>query len=535
MEIKNDEKNPKLSSALKKKMNKRFEKIKNQSKHNLDSKEFKTLSENNEKAQNLYPIKSKKDFNMIKENGRLTNYNFDNILNLNKNLIKLRNEDYNNDLNNPFYTTSKVIKKQKFLKRKKPSINIANYNGNLENSVKEKNKVLNKLFPDIYEINKYSNLPFFSFIKMKRPYKTEVNREEKMRKLPQEKFLYKISHNIDEEKINNNNFNKNKGIKKGTTVQYFHGVDKFCINNKVSETNFYREDLNKKEKLELDINNLGGEKIPQINNKERHLKILEDNLKSLKSMPNKLMNELEDGVFKFIDEEFDNLNNDEDELNNKIKKISEYKKKLSSTPRPDDIINNKSTSTNNINNIINLINQFKINNLKDSDKLLITTQYFSQNRSKIKRINDNIDNSNYSSTGFKKPLKYPINFYSTQQIKKKERFSNTHKNTFEERAKRIQKEYQENEKNKIKQQSQLVFDANSLQKRRKVMTNGYAYKKETKIRDIIIGHKLKCEFSPIDIKRVLNGLKPWVDIKLDEERNAAGNSGDKKVNENKAE
>ena len=229
------------------------------------------------------------------------------------------------------------------------------------------------------------------------------------------------------------------------------------------------------------------------------------------------------------------MNNDEDELNNKIKKISEYKKKLSSTPRPDDIINNKSTSTNNINNIINLINQFKINNLKDSDKLLITTQYFSQNRSKIKRINDNIDNSNYSSTGFKKPLKYPINFYSTQQIKKKERFSNTHKNTFEERAKRIQKEYQENEKNKIKQQSQLVFDANSLQKRRKVMTNGYAYKKETKIRDIIIGHKLKCEFSPIDIKRVLNGLKPWVDIKLDEERNAAGNSGDKKVNENKAE
>ena len=54
-------------------------------------------------------------------------------------------------------------------------------------------------------------------------------------------------------------------------------------------------------------------------------------------------------------------------------------------------------------------------------------------------------------------------------------------------------------------------------KKKKVLTNALAFKKESKIRDIVIGRKLKCEFSPADIKRVLNGLKPWVDCNLDKE------------------
>ena len=72
--------------------------------------------------------------------------------------------------------------------------------------------------------------------------------------------------NPDEEKINNNNFHKNKGVRKGTTSQFFHGVNKFCINNKISETNFYREDLDTNRlKLELNVDNLSkGEKIPQM-------------------------------------------------------------------------------------------------------------------------------------------------------------------------------------------------------------------------------------------------------------------------------
>ena len=40
---------------------------------------------------------------------------------------------------------------------------------------------------------------------------------------------------------------------------------------------------------------------------------------------------------------------------------------------------------------------------------------------------------------------------------------------------------------------------------------------ECRNRDIIIANKLKCEFSPTDIKRVLNGQKPWNDCEsLDE-------------------
>ena len=44
-----------------------------------------------------------------------------------------------------------------------------------------------------------------------------------------------------------------------------------------------------------------------------------------------------------------------------------------------------------------------------------------------------------------------------------------------------------------------------------VMTNKKAFLRECRIRDIILTNKLRCEFSPKDIKRVLNGLKPWND------------------------
>jgi hypothetical protein len=58
-----------------------------------------------------------------------------------------------------------------------------------------------------------------------------------------------------------------------------------------------------------------------------------------------------------------------------------------------------------------------------------------------------------------------------------------------------------------------------LMKKNKMMTNVKAFERDCKIRDIIIWHKLRCEFSPVDIKRILNGLKPFVDVKLDEENN----------------
>ena len=42
------------------------------------------------------------------------------------------------------------------------------------------------------------------------------------------------------------------------------------------------------------------------------------------------------------------------------------------------------------------------------------------------------------------------------------------------------------------------------------------YLRNCRINDIILVSKLKCEFSPKDVKRVLNGIKPWDDCqKLD--------------------
>lgn len=44
-----------------------------------------------------------------------------------------------------------------------------------------------------------------------------------------------------------------------------------------------------------------------------------------------------------------------------------------------------------------------------------------------------------------------------------------------------------------------------------------AYLRKCRINDIILVSKLKCEFSPKDVKRVLNGIKPWDDCrKLDQ-------------------
>ena len=43
------------------------------------------------------------------------------------------------------------------------------------------------------------------------------------------------------------------------------------------------------------------------------------------------------------------------------------------------------------------------------------------------------------------------------------------------------------------------------------------YLRNCRINDIILVSKLKCEFSPKDVKRVLNGIKPWDDCrKLDQ-------------------
>ena len=510
-----EEKNKKFTSTLKNKMFRGYEKVRNKfHNNNLDLNDnFQRFSYDNS---NLYLNDLDKKYSYSNEKLEMkdkfvkTN-NFNSLNNINiQHLSKIKKDDYNNILNKLFFTTSNIINKN-YLKNKKPSLNLRNFNYNKKdssNDIKEKNKILNKLFPDIDEINKYSNLPFFSLIKVKSPYKLKLNsnnKKEIKKNFAQEEFLYKISHNYnDEDEKINYNFIKNKGIKKGRTNNYFHGINKFCINNKISETNFIREeDINKKnEKLELDIANLtkGGEKTSQLSTKEKHIKILENNLKNLKFIPNQIINDLEDDVFKFIDEEFDDNNNITDNSKNIIKK---ERKMLNS-------LNDKENKS----NIINLNTQFKMNKASTTNN-----KYFHSTSNEFKNRNNssynNINEFNY--TGFKKPQQYPINFYSTQQIKIKEHFNDTYKNTFDERKKRMKKGNKSERTSKKRIDGKIIenININNLHKK-KIITSECAFKKECKIRDIIIGNKLKCEFNRSDIKRILNGLKPYADIKIDD-------------------
>ena len=537
MENKNEEKIKKIILNLKEKIPIKNQKIRNKSNQDFELYEvnnYQTISQG--KMPSLYPFYLKKNNNNNNKryNDKNFNKNLSNLNNLN-NLPKLKTEDSSNNFNDLFFTTANIIKRQKLLKGIKPVINLVNHKSNLD----EKNQILSKLFPDKNEIDKYSNLPFFSFVKMKSPYKIKLDKREVLKRLPQpqEEFLYKISHDFDEEKTDNK-FNKNKGIRKGTAAQYFHGVDKFCVNNKVSETNFKREDLNnkKKIKLKLNIKNFGGDKIPQMSNKERHMKILEDDIKNLKSVPNKLMSDLQDDVFKFFDEEIDNTDNEDDFLGTTFKKFREQKKNLSNSQETEDIDNNtkEECSCNNNKkkeNIVNLSNQFLLNQINMNRNMLLPHHKYVKIPKNKSYYDYNDGSNNNISSIFKRPIKYPINFYTTQQLKNKEGFKGNHKNTFEKRIKKLKEEEEENERNK---QTHLIFSNANILKKKEIKTNGFWYKNEDKIRDKIIATKLKYEFNPVDIKRILNGLKPWAEIKSEEGNNInIDNSKENQMNENK--
>ena len=508
--MKEEEKRKKFSTSLKNRKFKGYDKVRNKAYNKSnDFNNYQTFTYNSEKKSNSSPFNFTKGGNStINQNRKLLRNNLVDIVG-----FKIQNfKNYNdNDPNGLFYTTSRIMKSKNFIKGKnKFNSNNTSYNANVQDSAKEKKKLINKIFPDINELNKFSNLPFFSMVKMKSPYTVKLDKNEIVKKkFPSEQFLYKISHdNPDEEKINNNNFHKNKGVRKGTTSQFFHGVNKFCINNKISETNFYREDLDTNRlKLELNIDNLSKEeKIPQISNKEKHLQILENSMRNLKLLPNQLLTDLEDGVFKFIDEEFDKTDNKNSNNDNKDDNS------LPAISKDNKDVNDKIKTMNNINNIINLSNQFKFNNTFNKNKFLITAYDYPNNKNKSYY-------TQFTISGFKKPHQYPINFYSTQQIKKKERFNQEHKITFEERLKKMKKEYDSEREGKSKTEI-VLGKVDDLVKKNKKMTNVKAFERDCKIRDIIIGHKLRCEFSPVDIKRILNGLKPFSDVKLDEENNA---------------
>ena len=336
------------------------------------------------------------------------------------------------------------------------SINFQNKGINKENQ----KQTLNLLFPYKEEIKQFSNLPFFSLTK--NPYNFQINlnglkTEEKnnLQNLLQEDFLYKISHKREnEQKYINNNFNKNKGVKKGKTLSL----------NKIKNNNKNNGDDKNQLKLELEIQNYNENKNIYLNSKEKRYKILEKEIEPLKNIVS---------LFK----DFENNLLNEDNSNDINIKEKEKKEKIDKNYNTD-----------------------------------IQMNYIDE------RIFDDFNNAYRTNYNFRKPKFYPINYYNSNQLKQKEKkYENIHKLAYEEYQKKINikddKIGKIKKNHKLDEYEKQYF--NKLFSKRQ-MTNKLAFLRECRIRDIILNNKLKCEFSQSDIKRLLAGLKPWNDCeKLD--------------------
>ena len=380
----------------------------------------------------------------------------------NKYLNKYNNLILNNDIQITNISKNKIQNKIKNTKNKNIYLTESkNSNHRTKNNTdNNKKQIMNLLFPYKEEINQFSNLPFFSLTK--NPYSTEIDLnniknvgENNLNNLLQEDFLYKISHKKENEnKYINNNFIKNKGVKRGKTIP--------C-----NENNKY----NKNElKLKLDVQNINESKNIYLNSKEKRYKILEKEMEPFKNIVS-LFKDFENNIL--TEENFNN----EIGNNNLIKDV-------------------KKNQTENENNNLKI----KVISSKNSD--------------------ENFDEGYHTTYNFKKPLFYPVNYYSSNQLKAKEKkYEKSHKLAFEEFQKKINLKEEKIFKNNRKNYELGEYEKQYFNKlfSKKIMTNKLAFMRECRIRDIILTNKLKCEFSPSDIKRLLNGLKPWNDCaKLDE-------------------
>jgi hypothetical protein len=409
---------------------------------------------------NRFPTKINKeilpfehDYEEVYKNKYLNNYN-----NLELHDLKITNLSKNNNI-----LSSSRRNKNIYITESKNWHNAKKIINNIQNKETDKNnieKALNLLFPYKEEINKLSDLPFFSLTKNPNYLQTDLvssksDGKNNVKDFLQEDFLYKLSHKREnDKKYINNNFNKNKGLKKGGTI---------ALNRN-----------NKKEvKLQLDIQNVNENNNLKVhlNSKEKRYKILEKEMEPLKNI-----------VTLFKDFETNLL-------------------------KDDNISNKDGMSTDKMDVNENTVE----NNLKNDylRKNIISERNF-----------DGFEEACRATYSFKKPKLYPINYYSSNQLRNKEKkYENSHKLAFEEFQKKINlKEESKKEKTFRKKYELDEYEKVYFNKlfNKNVMTNKKAFLRECRIRDIILTNKLKCEFSPKDIKRVLNGLKPWNDCeKLD--------------------
>ena len=342
--------------------------------------------------------------------------------------------------------------------------NIYIYNPNIDTDTELENKksIFKKIFPDKEEMYKYSELPFFSLTKNPNNFGYQgnslINLKENDDIFTQEDFLYKLSHQRENsEKLINNNYNKNKGVKRGIAL---------ALMNEKNNDNIDK----KKMKLMLDIENMNDNKQVYLTSKERRYKIIEKEIEPLKNVIS-LFKDFETEIEK------DEIKTEENEKINGIDK---------------NIDSNK--------------------NKKETKNIIINGNNFDEIGSK----------TTYNSHPFKKPRFYPLNYYTSNQIMVKEkRYEDTHKLGTEEFQKKINLKTTDNAIKNIYKHKYIMDEYEKqyikrLIKKEKLSVRD-AYLRKCRINDIILVSKLKCEFSPKDVKRVLNGIKPWDDCrKLDQ-------------------
>ena len=335
--------------------------------------------------------------------------------------------------------------------------------------LENKKSTFKKLFPDQNEIYKYSELPFFSLTKNPNNYGYVGNTMVKLKKdddiFSQEDFLYRLSHKRENpEKYNLNNFNKNKEVIKGNVL--------VNINDRDNKNNKDKKNI----KLTMDIENMNNNKTTYLDSKEKRYKILEKEIEPLKNVIS---------LFKDFATEI------EKEDNIDIEKTKSEK----TTP----IDNSKNNS-----NIIKKESSVNITNNENNIELIASR-------------------TAYSPHIFKKPKLYPINHYALNQvIIKEKRYERMHKMGLEDFQRKINLKNEKENVIKNIYKKKYIMDEYEKEYFKRLFTKEKisvrdAYLRKCRINDIILVSKLKCEFSPRDVKRVLNGIKPWNDCqKLDQ-------------------
>ena len=281
-------------------------------------------------------------------------------------------------------------------------------------------------------------------------------------------FFFPIDRNPNNSIINSNNVIYNN-FSPEEKKSYYNLYKK--AHKKINLTKKNNSDINENKNFELNVNNISVEnkKINYINNMKKNLELFKKKLNEFRETPIHLK--------KIFENEF---NSDDNYVN--------------------DNFPEKNTQTNFSNDILETpkkINFCKNEEIKD---LAIKTRknFFSSQK--------------YLQFPKKMP-KYPSNFYKTFLIfDRNKKYEKIKKNALKQFHKKIN--IREENKKVERPLTLRTTGPNRDLHKKLIKNNKFAYKHESRLRDLMIANKLKCEFNEIDIQRILNGKKPWKDCGL---------------------